>query len=317
MGVNEPRWSNGLQPMSHQEELVSDYLAQPKLRPRTRDHYGRVLRRLFLPYLADQGLQLGQVDQRVLDRWVTHLQQHGGTIKAELSAESIRSYAAAANHFLSWLKKEGELRSDARARAPRPDRRLLDVLSRQEIQRLEDAAPTERDKLIIRVLADTGIRLGELLTARVSSIRRQGQEAYLRVLGKGGRERDVPISPALARRLLRFAQRGRPQDANSERLWLSLRRRKSGNYAPLTDRGVQFMLKSTAEMAGITKRVHPHLLRHSYATWRLRQGANPIALKDDMGHRSLLMISNVYSHLQPSDRHAEYMKALRDEEDEG
>lgn len=295
------------------DELVSDYLAQPKLKPRTKDHYGRTLRRLFLPYLAERGLELTQVDQRVLDRWVTHLQEHGGTKKAELSAESVRSYAAAANHFLSWARREGELRSDARARAPKPERRLLEVLSRQEIQRLEDAAPTERDKLIIRVLADTGVRLGELLTARVQSVRREGQEAYLRVLGKGGRERDVPISPGLARRLQRYAQRGRP-DTVSERLWLTLRRKRNGTYAPLTNRGAQLMLKSTAEMAGIGKRVHPHLLRHSYATWRLRQGANPIALKDDMGHTSLLMISQVYSHLQPSDRHAEYMKALRDEE---
>jgi integrase len=111
-------------------------------------------------------------------------------------------------------------------------KRVLDVLTRDEIQAMEDAATTERDKLIVRVLADTGLRLGELLALRASDIRPEAGKHVLRVPGreragrsawvggKGDRERLVPISPALARRLRRFADRSRP-DATSDRLFLT------------------------------------------------------------------------------------------------
>lgn len=300
--------------MTEITELVKDYLANPEFKPRTRAHYDGVLNKTFLPWLTEQGLELEQVDQRILNRWVVHLQQDGGTRTKALSPHSITSYARAVNHFLSWARREGELRGDAKARAPRPDRKLLEVLSRQEIQRLEDAAANERDKLIVRTLADTGIRLDELLTTRLDSLRGRGQEHYLRVMGKGGKERDVPITKVLHGRLKRFAERTRPADAMTERLFVGLRRRPNGAYQALTARGVQLMIKSAAEVAGIRKRVHPHLLRHSYATWQLRMGRNPISLKDDLGHASLDMLSNVYSQLTPSDRHADYMRILRADE---
>jgi len=298
------------------DELVADYLANPEFGGRTRDHYSRILTRLFLPYLAEAGLELAQVDQRVLNRWVVHLQQNGGPRQAHLSDHSIHSYSRAVNHFLSWARQAGEMRGTAKARAPRPDRKLLDVLSRREIQRLEDAAVAERDKLIIRVLANTGIRVSELLGARPESIRRKGSEYYLRVMGKGRIERDVPLGSELYRRLKKYADRGRPADARTGRLFVGLRRRPTGEYAALDARGVQLMLKAVAEQAGVRKRVHPHLLRHSYATDMLKRGMNMIVLKENMGHRSLEMISEVYSQLTPGDRHAEYMRVLRAEQDE-
>lgn len=298
------------------DELVTDYLANPEFRPRTRAHYETVLRKLWLPWLADQGLGLEQVDQRALDRWVVHLQDDGGPRRKTLAADTVVSYGRAVNHFLGWARREGELHSSAKARPRRPDRKLLDVLTRHEIQRLEDAAINERDKLIVRVLADTGIRLEELLTLRGDSLRRRSTEHYLRVMGKGGKEREVPIAKALYARLKRYADRTRPADAPTERLFLGLRRRSNGEYAPLTSRGVQLMVKSAAEVAGIRKRVHPHLLRHSYATWQLRAGRNPISLKDDLGHTTLEMLTTVYAQLTPSDRHDEYMRILRAEEDD-
>src|SRR5207244_1613799 len=81
----------------------------------------------------------------------------------------------------------------------------LDVLTRDEIERLEDAAPTERDKLIIRLLADTGIRVGELCGLRPEDIvRSQDRRTFLKVRGKGSKERLVPLAPPLVRRLDRL-----------------------------------------------------------------------------------------------------------------
>ncbi len=66
------------------------------------------------------------------------------------------------------------------------------------------------------------------------------------------------------------------------------------------------MISTVAKVAGIRKRVYPHLFRHSFATWALSQGMNPVQLKDILGHSSLAMITNVYGHLAPEDRTRPY-----------
>ena len=73
------------------------------------------------------------------------------------------------------------------------------------------------------------------------------------------------------------------------------------------------MISTLAKIAGIRKRVYPHLFRHSFATWALSRGMNPVQLKDILGHSSLAMITNVYSHLAPEDAHAALMAAMRAE----
>lgn len=196
----------------------------------------------------------------------------------------------------------------------KPQRRVLEVLSREEVEALEDAAETERDKLIIRLLTDTGIRLGELLGLRLEDVSRQGRSHYLRVHGKGEAERLVPI-PRLYPRLQRFGERGRPRDAASDRLFLARRRRLGGDYEPLTKSGVEQMLRLSARKAGIRRRVYPHLLRHSFATWSLRGGMGTLQLMQIMGHTSLDMITNVYSHLVPQDSYDAMLTLLRSGED--
>ena len=84
---------------------------------------------------------------------------------------------------------------------------MIEVLSRQEVKRIEDAADSERDKLIVRILADTGLRVGELVKLRQRELLERDRSWYLRVQGKGERERLVPMSPVLARRLLRGARK--------------------------------------------------------------------------------------------------------------
>jgi site-specific recombinase XerD len=226
-----------------------------------------------------------------------------------LSKATVHSYVPAINSFLTWAKEEGE-RVEARARLPKMRRQVLDVLSREEIQAMEDAAGNERDKLIVRILGDTGMRLGELRGLTISDLRQDGRETSVRVRGKGDKERLVPMQPQLHRRLRRYAERTRP-NATTERIFVSLRRSKeTGQYEALTESGVQQVIGNLADLAGITKRVYPHLLRHSFATHFLRRGGNPLLLQQILGHESLAMITNTYSHLTMSDAHAEAMRIL-------
>ena len=297
--------------------LVEDFLASKRAggkSPRTLEAYEYPLRRLLLPFCEREGLtQPAQVDQRGLDRLSAQLLEAGHSGRP-LSRHSVASYARHLNVFLKWARQEGELPSTARMQNVKPQRRILEVLSREEVEALEDAAETERDKLIIRLLADTGIRLGELLSLRLEDVSRQGRSHYLRVRGKGEAERLVPI-PRLYPRLQRFAERGRPRDAGSERIFLARRRSPGGDYEPVTKSGVEQMLRLAARKAGIRRRVYPHLLRHSFATWSLRGGMGTLQLMQIMGHTSLDMITNVYSTWCPQDSYDAMLKLLRSAED--
>ncbi len=140
--------------------------------------------------------------------------------------------------------------------------------------------------------------------------RPEGGRHVIKVLGKGDRERLIPIQPSLARRLRRFADRPR-QDSTSDKLFLTLRRgRDTGQVGPLKESAVEQMIRNLAVVAGIEKRVYPHLLRHSFATDCLRRGGNPILLQQILGHSSLAMITQTYQHLTFSDAHDELMRLL-------
>jgi len=112
------------------------------------------------------------------------------------------------------------------------------------------------------------------------------------------------------RRLRRYADHYR-RDTRSARLFLGLKRRAStGEFEPLTSSGAEQMIHVLAETAGISKRVYPHLLRHSMATDFLRRGGNPILLQQILGHTSLTMITQTYQHLTFGDAHDELMRVL-------
>ena len=298
---------------------VEDYMASVKARglsPRTVRHYDAVLQSVWLPFLAEQDIETPEaINQRLLDRLSTQLLEKGGD-RGALSRHSVHSYLGTISHYLAWAKRDGEITSNAKVQMPKLPRRVLNVVDREEIRGLEDAAETERDKLIVRVLADTGLRLSELLGLTDADLVEQGRDRFLRVHGKGARDRLVPVTPALFARLRRFSTRGRPRSAGSDRILLTARRsRITGDYEPLEPRAVQELMSVLAEKAGIVgKPTNPHGLRHAFATWCLRKGMNPIQLQRILGHSSLEMISNVYGHLAPTDAAAALMAVLRSDE---
>lgn len=166
---------------------------------------------------------------------------------------------------------------------------------------MEEVASTERDKLIIRLLADTGLRANELCALRLDDLVRRGTSTFMKVQGKGARERLVPLIPPLFRRVERYIHRQRPQDLDTTRIFVSLYRRSSGVYEHLTPSGLNQIVHSSAQGAGINKRVYTHLLRHSWFTNGLRGGMDALTLARIGGHSSLRMLQDVYSHLNNDD----------------
>lgn len=172
--------------------------------------YGYPLRSLCLPFCDRRGVsEVAQVTNGLLADFTIHLCDERGP-KGQLSEASIHTYLRPINQVLKWAREQGH-DVGARASLPKLERRTLATLSRDEIQRIEDACKAERSKLGVRVLADTGLRV-ELCGLRTGDLISQGREHYLHVRkGKGGNGRLVPL-PRLHVPLRKFAQRGRPHD---------------------------------------------------------------------------------------------------------
>jgi integrase/recombinase XerD len=300
------------------ERVIEDYLSDLQARGRSRRtlrQAGYVLGSVFLPWCREQGTTgVQQLDQKALNAWSTHLLEQGGP-RGALSRPSAHSYGRAVNQLLSWTVKAGQRQDQAKGHLPKLERRVIDVLDRKELKALEEAARTDRDRLLITLLASTGLRLSEALGLRDEDLQEQGRGRFVKVHGKGQKQRLVPISPALYNRIRDYAKKRRPKDVATSHVFTGLRRRPDGSYSRLTARTVQDMVAQAAQDAGLEgRKVTPHMLRHSYATNALRSGMNVIALKDILGHADLSQISATYSHLAAGDLFEAAMKAERGEE---
>ena len=294
------------------ERLADDYLnhcAARGLSPRTLDRcYGYALRAVFLPWCEQEGVrEIADLDIRTLDRFTSALLQRRREDGKPLSRYSVHTYVRPVRQMLTWASTMGEAVS-AKPQLPTRSKPLREVLSREELDRLEQVAASERDKLIIRIFGDCGMRLEELMNLSPADIVRSGRQAHLRVLGKRNRVRDVPIPPQLLRRLERHIA-GRPEDRSADRIFLALRRSPRGEYEPLTVSGVYQVVTDSAARAGIRKHVHPHLLRHSWMTEMLRNGMNPIQLSIIAG-TSIQVISDHYTHLNKDDAFDSMIRVL-------
>lgn len=296
------------------ERLVDDYLMACRARglsPNTVEtSYGYPLRGVLLPWCAGRGIEdLSQLDSRAVDAFSVLLLEQPGRRGRPLSRATVHAYSRAVRGFLGWCQREGEA-VKARPSLPKLPRRILDVLDREELRRLVAAAPTERDRLILSILAYCGLRNSEVCTLNVDDVIRRDRQAFLRVHGKGARERLVPLPPPLLRAVERYERHSRPRGARSPRLFLGLRRGSSGDYEPLTRSGLLQLVRTAAKRADISKPVHVHLLRHSFITNALRGGMNPIMVAQVAGHSSLRMIEQVYSHLTAGDSYEALVKLL-------
>jgi integrase/recombinase XerD len=306
------------------EVLIGDYLAhclsEGRKRNTVENAYGYPLRHVFLPWCAREGIEEpAQLTRRAMERYQGQLLTNGGT-RGQLSPATVHSYVRVVNQMLAWARDpesgvDGEV-PDGRVRLPKLGRPVRNILSRDEIERLEDVATTERDKLIIRVFGDTGMRVGELVRLRTEDMVTRDRKNFLHVRGKGDLDRLVPvIEPAVWRRLQRFV-RGRMAGATSDRLFLGLKRRAGQEeLMPLTESGVQQMIRQTARDAGISKRVHPHLFRYSAATWMRTKRVDPLTIARVMGWTSLRMLQRIYDQASPTDDFEAMAGLLRSEDD--
>ncbi|MDD6392930.1 MAG: site-specific tyrosine recombinase XerD [Prevotella sp.] len=191
--------------------------------------------------------------------------------------------------------------------SPSQPRHLPEVLSVEEVDRLIDSIDLDkwegqRNRAIIEVLFSCGLRVSELVTLRISCLYRE--ERYLRVLGKGGKERLVPISQRAIDEIDSwFVQRDAMVVKPGEEDFVFLNRRGSH----LTRTMVLIMIKKYAAMAGLKKTISPHTLRHSFATVMLDGGADLRVIQEMLGHEDI-STTEIYTHIDTSMLREEILK---------
>lgn len=183
---------------------------------------------------------------------------------------------------------------------PRIEKKLPEVLSLEEIDAMiaqidMSKAEGHRNRAIIEMLYGSGLRVSELVDLRLSNIYRQ--EGYMRILGKGNKQRLVPISPEADKQLEYWLEDRCHLDIKPEAKDIAF----LNHYGRQLTRAMIFtIVKRLAQLAGITKTISPHTLRHSFATHLLQNGADLRIIQQLLGHESIVT-TEIYTHVDIHD----------------
>jgi integrase/recombinase XerD len=261
--------------------------------PRTREAYSRDLQRLVEFAIARGVGSPVQITSRLLREFVYQLKDMG------LSPSSIRRNVSAVRTYFRFLLGDGHVVRDPseRLETPRRWRTLPEVLSVAEVQKLLAAPVMDdplyfRDRAMLEAAYGAGLRVSEWIGIGVKDV--WLDEGLLRVFGKGSKERLVPIGRSAIAALAIYLRELRPRLA---------RRSGNGGAVFLNARGERMsrmgawkILSKYVRRAGITKKVSPHTLRHSFATHLLENGADLRAVQEMLGHADI-STTQIYTHV--------------------
>lgn len=278
--------------MNHLAPFLDHLAIERGLSPRTLDAYGRDLGRLFI-FLEGRGVQRpGEATVADLREYIYHLKDQG------LQATSIRRNLSAIRTFYAFLIGEGVIVADPTERLEAPGiwQRLPDVLSRAEMERLLEAPNLGdrlywRDRALLEFAYASGVRVSELIALRIRDL--DLEEGFAIVFGKGAKERLVPVGQSALRTLRVYLRELRPTLERGKGQGVVFLNNRG---APLSRMGVWKILRAQVERAGITKRVSPHTLRHTFATHLLEGGADLAAVQEMLGHADI-STTQIYTHI--------------------
>ena len=274
-------------------ERYADFLALERgSANRTQEAYARDVVR-FVEFATTKGVKAPvDVTPRLLREFVYHLKDLG------LSPSSIRRTVSGVRSYFKFLIGDGHMVRDPseRLETPKRWRTLPEVLTVAEIQKLI-AAPTMddplyfRDRAMLEVAYGAGLRVSEWITIGVKDALLD--DGLVRVFGKGSKERLVPIGRSAIGALAIYMREHRPtleQGGGKGTLFLNAR------GTPLSRMGAWKILQKYVKRSGITKRVYPHTLRHSFATHLLEGGADLRAVQEMLGHADI-STTQIYTHV--------------------
>ena len=221
-----------------------------------------------------------------------------GQVQSGRSPRSLSRYLSGMRQFYRWALREGRIRNDPSAliESPKLGRGLPRALSEGQVESLLDAPDTDtplglRDRTMLELMYATGLRVSELVGLELVNVNLN--QGVVRVTGKGGKDRLVPLGEISADWLQRYLEGARPElvkGADCSRVFVTARR------AGMTRQAFWYAIRKYAVKAGISQDVSPHMLRHSFATHLLNHGADLRVVQLLLGH-SDLSTTQIYTHI--------------------
>lgn len=279
-----------MQPRIFQNYL--NYLRLEKgLSANTLQAYGRDVQE-FLSFLEAQGWSLEKIESAEISRYLQHLYER-------LSARSVMRKIVSLRSLYRFLLLDGYVERDPseNLESPRIWRSLPNYLTREEVDRLLEQPDLEkrhglRDRAMLEVLYATGLRVSELVRLRIDEI--NFEAGFVRTLGKGSKERIVPLGDVAVQFVQRYLSGARPS---------FLRRRMAGPFLFVSQKGGAMSRQGFWQMVikygkriGIEHKLSPHVLRHSFATHLLENGADLRAVQMMLGHADI-STTQIYTHV--------------------
>lgn len=256
----------------------------------------------LIDYTEDENLTWQQLDYPVLQQFVARLYDVG------ISARSVARIISGVRSFFRFLLVEGYIDSDPSEllEAPKIGVHLPEVLTVEEIDAILDAVDMDspeglRNAAMIELLYSCGLRVSELTSLRLSDI--FPDDGYLRVYGKGRKERLVPMSQSAIRAIEIYLATRTVEPKKGEEVYLFLSKRGKA-ISRIT---VFTIVKALAEKADIQKSISPHTFRHSFATHLLEGGAHLEAIRLMLGHADISTTS-IYTHIDRSHLREQILK---------
>jgi integrase/recombinase XerD len=291
------------------DRLISDFIeylqVERGLSANTLVAYEGDLKKL-IRYLREQQQLLGieQCDKHMLSAYIYYLK------KNRESPASIARQQASLRSFFKFLCQENRIQTDPTIylETPKLAKKLPHVLNEEEIDRLLQTPngldPLElRDKAMLELIYATGMRVSELVNLKIAQVNMD--LAYVRCMGKGSKERIIPVGDLAYESMQRYLAKGRPfllKNPLEKSLFLNHHGRG------MTRQGFWKIIKKRAQEASIDKEITPHTLRHSFATHLLAHGADLRSVQELLGHADIAT-TQIYTHLTGNRIKEIYQKA--------
>ena len=247
---------------------------------------------------------LEAVNKQILRDYMLWLMQQG------VARTSIANKLSAIRSFYRYLQREELIKENPieKITSPKLDRRLPIILTTDEIIRLLEAPTTEkpvgqRDKAILELLYASGLRVSEIVSLNLSQV--DLHEKEIRVIGKGNKERIVLMGEPALKALVTYLEDGRLKllgERKTEALFISHTGKR------LIERRIQKIIDRYAKAANIPRKIHPHILRHTFATHMLDGGADLRVVQELLGHASL-STTQIYTQVSKSQAKKVYLAA--------